>query len=141
MNVSLQPFTDNVDSWYWGHGRLGPYSIVWFDVLAANGTEYISSYAALNGEIITASCSGIKVRPIGINSQYPPVITSGDPAGFHIDLDLGNLGVLSVDVTSTATVSPPVQLYTRWFGSMSGGIVGGTVYKGVALYEEFKLVV
>lgn len=124
-------------SWYWGHGRLGPYSIVWFDVLALNGSEYVSSYVAVNGSIITASCSGIKVRPIGKNSQYPPVITSGDPQGFHIDLNLGSEGILEVDVTSNVVLADAI-LYTRWSGTMSGGVKGGTVYAGVALYEEFK---
>ncbi|KAF4624892.1 hypothetical protein G7Y89_g13276 [Cudoniella acicularis] len=39
-NWSNQPFTQNVASWYWGHGRLGPYSLVWFDTIAPNGSEY-----------------------------------------------------------------------------------------------------
>ena len=125
-------------SWYWGHGRLGPYSIVWFDVLASNGTEYVSSYAALNGSIIASSCSGIKVRPTGSNSQYPPVVTSGNPQGFYIEMDLGNGEVLQVNVTATLVVAD-VVLYTRWIGTMSGAVAGGTVYQGVALYEEFKL--
>lgn len=72
-NWADQPFAANVHSWYWGHGRLGPYSIVWFDVVGADGNEYISSYAALNGQIIATSCSpgSIMVRPTGRNSQYP----------------------------------------------------------------------
>jgi hypothetical protein len=103
--------------------RLGPYSIVWFDVLAPNGTEYVSSYVSLNGSIIASSCSGIKVRPTGENSQYPPVVTSGNPEGFHIELDLGIEGVLEVDVKSTLTIAD-VVLYTRWIGSLSGAISG-----------------
>jgi len=116
---------------------LGPYSIVWFDVLALDGSEYVSSYAAVNRSIITASCSGIKVRPTGENSQYPPVVTSGNPQGFHIDLDLGSEGILEVNVTSDVVLADAI-LYTRWAGTMSGGVKGGTVYSGVALYEEFK---
>lgn len=77
------------------------------------------------------------MRPTGSNSQYPPVITSGNPQGFHIDLDLGSEGVLEVDVTTNLAIAD-VILYTRWSGTMSGGVQGGTVYKGVALYEEFK---
>lgn len=106
-------------------------------MLALNGSEYISGYAAVNGSIVTASCSGIKVRPTGANSQYPPVITSGNPQGFHIDLDLGSEGVLEVNVTSDVTIADAI-LYTRWSGTLSGGVKGGPVYKGVALYEEFK---
>ncbi|KAH9207554.1 hypothetical protein DL95DRAFT_482702 [Leptodontidium sp. 2 PMI_412] len=141
-NWADQPFAANVHSWYWGHGRLGPYSIVWFDVVGADGNEYISSYAALNGQIIATSCSpgSIRVRPTGRNSQYPPVITSGNPDGFRIDLDLGAAhgGMLSVNVTTKLAVSD-VILYTRWIGTMQGSVSGGPVYNGIALYEEFKM--
>lgn len=69
------------------------------------------------------------------------MVTSGNPDGFHIDLDLGsaNGGVLSVDVKSTLAITD-AGLYTRWIGSMSGGVSGGPAYTGVALYEEFKFV-
>jgi hypothetical protein len=97
----------------------------------------VSSYAAINGNIITASCTGIKVRPTGENSQYPPVITSGNPQGFHIELDLGSDGILEVNVTTNVVLADAL-LYTRWSGTMVGGVKGGSVYTGVALYEEFK---
>lgn len=77
------------------------------------------------------------MRPTGENSQYPPVITSGDPQGFHIVLDLGSEGILEVNVTNDVTIADAI-LYTRWSGTMSGGVKGGIVYTGVALYEEFK---
>lgn len=134
----MQPFAANVDSWYWGQGRLGPYSIVWFDVVGADGNEYVSSYAALYGTIIASSCSGIKVRPTGENSQYPPVVSTGNPEGFDIDLDLPSGQVLEVNVT-TSLVVVDVGLYARYTGELSGGVQGSTVYTGVALYEEFKL--
>jgi hypothetical protein len=74
---------------------------------------------------------------MGKNSQYPPVIASGNTQGFHIDLDLGSEGILEVNVTSNVTLADAI-LYTRWSGTMSGGVKGGIVYTGVALYEEFK---
>jgi hypothetical protein len=125
-----------VNSWYWGHGRLGPYSLVWFDIIGADGNEYVSSYASLDGEIIASSCSGIKVRPTGSNSQYPPVIGSGNPEGFYIELDLADGNVLEVNVT-IAVVTADVGLYSRFTGSLSGGVQGSAIYQGVALYEEF----
>lgn len=137
-NWGVQPFGANVDSWYWGHGRLGPYSLVWFDIVGADGNEYVSSYAALDGTIIASSCSGIKVRPTGQNSQYPPAVSTGNPEGFHIDLDLPSGQVLEVNVT-TSLVVVDVGLYARYTGELSGGVQGSTVYTGVALYEEFKL--
>lgn len=67
------------------------------------------------------------------------MITSGNPDGFYIEMTLDGGEVLEVNVTSTLTVSD-VLLYTRWIGTMVGGVKGGEVYEGVALYEEFKLV-
>ena len=60
-----------------------------------------------------ASCSGIKVRPTGHNDQYPPVLTSGNPQGFHIDADLGYGEILSVDI-ETNIVLADAFLYSRW---------------------------
>ena len=68
------------------------------------------------------------------------MVTSGNPQGFHIELDLGSEGVLEVNVTSTLIIAD-VVLYTRWIGTLTGGVQGSPVYQGVALYEEFKLVV
>lgn len=44
-----------------------------------------------------------------------------------------------MDVKSTLAITD-AGLYTRWIGSMSGGVSGGPAYTGVALYEEFKFV-
>lgn len=140
QNWGDKPFTTHVSSWYWGHGRLGPYSIVWFDVLGKDGTEYFSSYAAKDGVIVATKCGpgSIKVRPTGHNSQYPPKITSGNPEGLHIDLDLGAEGMLRVDVTAH-TVLADAFLYYRASGLLAGGVDGGPKYTGVSVYEEFKL--
>jgi hypothetical protein len=80
------------------------------------------------------------VRPTGNNSQYPPVASTGNPDGFHIDLNLSSGKCLSVDVT-TMLVVVDQPLYARYTGTMRGGVEGdATTYTGVALYEEFKLV-
>jgi hypothetical protein len=105
--------------------------------LGKDGVEYLSAYVALNGVIITTSCSGIQVRPTGHNNQYPPLATSGSPAGFHITIDLGGgQGTLVADVTTTTTLAETL-LYQRWAGNMTGGVTGGPTYTGPALYEEF----
>ena len=114
-------------------------SIVWFDVLGKDGTEYFSSYAAKDGKIIASRCGdgSIKVRPTGKNSQYPPKITSGNPEGLHIDLDLGDEGMLRVDVKANVVLADAF-LYSRFSGMLSGGVDGGPQYTGVSVYEEFK---
>jgi hypothetical protein len=117
---------------------LGPYSIVWFDVLHPNGTEYVSGYVARDGKIIEATCSGVKVRPSGAGDAYPPQITTPLPDGFHIDIDLGELGILSVDVVADVTIAE-ATVYERWVGTMSGGILGGETFNGGrSIYEQFR---
>ncbi|KAJ7486776.1 hypothetical protein FB451DRAFT_1228014 [Mycena latifolia] len=147
-NWSNQKFVGNVGSWYWGHGRIGPYSIVWFDVLDPSGTEYVSAYAAKDGSIVVASCGqdSIRVRPTGQNSAYPPHISTGNPSGYQIWLDLGEDGVLDMEVRVMAAISPSLDTYTRSMGTITGRLVprgedsGGEVMTGIALFEQFKLI-
>ena len=139
-NWGYRPLAEDTQSWYWGHGRLGPYSLVWYDAIDPDGTEHISAYAAKDNTIITTSCvaGAVSVCPIG--SDYPPTETSNYPEGFHISMDLGEEGQLEVDVINTLiTYSSPT--YYRWIGSMSGGIIGQQNYNGSALYEEINMVV
>ncbi|KAL1962236.1 hypothetical protein VTN77DRAFT_9892 [Rasamsonia byssochlamydoides] len=136
-NWGATPFIDAVATWYWGHGRLGPYSIVWYDALSRDGTEYTSSYVAEEGSIISAQCGGIKVRPTGFNSTYPPTPATGHPQGFQIDLDLGQLGTVTAEVVSRLVTVDSVE-YTRWVGSISG-VVGSRNLTGAASYETFNL--
>ncbi|KAJ7686123.1 hypothetical protein B0H17DRAFT_1013780 [Mycena rosella] len=145
-NWSDQIFTTNVASWYWGHGRIGPYSIVWFDFLDLTGTEFVSAYASKDDKIVAASCTlgSIKVRPTGQNATYPPGISTGNPSGYHIDLDLGAHGKLEVDVSVLAATIPLNPTYARSVGNMSGSLVplkgrATTGLTGTALFEQFKL--
>jgi hypothetical protein len=136
QNWGARSFADNVGSWYWGHGRLGPYSIVWYDALTPAGAEYLSAYVTVGGKIIGSQCSGITVRPSGANSTYPPTLTSGDAEGFHIAIDLGTAGTLTVDVSRQVTLVNTTA-YKRWTGSLRGGIEGSETWWGAALYEQF----
>jgi hypothetical protein len=67
------------------------------------------------------------VRPTGSNSQLPPVITSGNPQGFHIDLDLGSEGILEVDIESNVALADAI-VYLRWAANMTGGVWGRPTY-------------
>ncbi|KAJ7145567.1 hypothetical protein C8R44DRAFT_601176 [Mycena epipterygia] len=145
-NWSDQVFTTHVASWYWGHGRVGPYSIVWFDFLDITGTEFVSAYAAKDGKIVAASCTlgSIAVRPTGQNSTYPPVISTGNPSGYHINLDLSSGGRMKVDVAVLAPLIGVNPEYARSVGNMTGSIVpvngaATTGLTGTALFEQFKL--
>ncbi|KAJ6479178.1 hypothetical protein DFH09DRAFT_1153658 [Mycena vulgaris] len=150
-NWSDQLFTANVATWYWGHGRLDAYSLVWFDFLALDGTEHVSAYAAKDGKIIAASCAptSLRVRPTGQNATYPPVRSTGNPSGYHITLDLAREGTLEMDVSLTGIlVDNVLSEYTRAVGDITGVLVpvggheGGKerkVMRGRALIDQVKM--
>ncbi|CAG7927319.1 unnamed protein product [Penicillium olsonii] len=129
-NWSDRPFMESVESWYWGHGRLGPYSIVWFSFLALNDTTnstYVSSYVAKDGNVLVSACDAslLTVRPVGspgtTGGRYPPM--AGDiPEGFHLDFDLGEEGRLLVNVSMRAVVAGDGEYYVRWTGDLAGEV-------------------
>ncbi|KAF7373140.1 hypothetical protein MSAN_00521900 [Mycena sanguinolenta] len=145
-NWSNQVFTSLVGSWYWGHGRIGAYSIVWFDFLDPTGKEAVSAYVAKENKIIATSCAlgSITVRPTGQNATYPPVISTGNPSGYHIDFDLGCEGTLVVDVEVLGNIVVVNPEYGRFVGNMTGSVSpmegeATTGLVGMALFEQFKL--
>jgi hypothetical protein len=84
------------------------------------------------------------VRPTGPNSTYPPVISTPNPTGYHITLDLGAEGTLELDVAVLGDLIGVNPEYARFIGNMSGELVaaGGaatTGLTGMALFEQFKL--
>jgi len=126
--------------WYWGHGRLGEYSIVWADTFDLDGNEHVSAYVSKNGEIITASCyeHSVRVRPSGVDDTFLPTDSLEDSGDYTVKMVLGPGLVLHVNVTSTVVLADTGSLYTRWAGSLAGSLNGGSVITGgVALFEEF----
>ncbi|KAJ4317814.1 hypothetical protein N0V84_007176 [Fusarium piperis] len=133
------PLPTFLNSWYWGHCRLGDYSIVWFDYLDVDGKNSVSSYVSKRNKILVASTSGIKVRPFGQNSTYPPLMHTGAPTGFHIDVQIPK-GTLSFNVTGDNIVGGASgALLTRWTGFVNGGLNGANDLTGTAMYEQFAL--
>ncbi|KAL3434763.1 hypothetical protein BDV09DRAFT_195463 [Aspergillus tetrazonus] len=130
-NWGVIPFTDAVGAWYWGHARMGPYSLVWLDSLTPSKDEHASGYVAYHGQILHAECNKMKVRPTGSNVYFPPQGDDSLPKGFIIEVDLGGeLGVLKAELASKlATLTKPG--YGRWIGTVNG-IVGGLSYEGVS---------
>ncbi|KIM96949.1 hypothetical protein OIDMADRAFT_44425 [Oidiodendron maius Zn] len=129
----------NFGSWYWGHGHLGPYSIVWYDLLSLNNNlESVSGYAARDNQIITATCNGIKVRPIGENSTYPPGKGTGRPGAFHITLDLAGGEILEVDATPERVIFANSDLYTRWIGRLNGTLAGIDLHYASNIKHKFS---
>lgn len=140
-NWGTAPFSQVVQSWYWGHAYLGPYSIVWFDAQSRDGSEYFSSYITENGKVLKTSCSerASVVRPWGANSTYPPVPATGPPQGFAIDFDLGEDRRFSANITNELmTLETRGGYYQRFIGPVTGGIVGEETFEGKGLWEQFK---
>ncbi|CAI6335577.1 unnamed protein product [Periconia digitata] len=136
-NWGDKAFDEDVDYWYWGHGRVGPYSIVWFDYMGINGETAVSSYVAKDGQILASAYSGITVRPFGENSTYPPLTSTGAPSGYHIVADTPD-GVLTVDAHSdTMILGFSGDMYNRWVGRLTGGLNNNTDLEGVGLFEQF----
>ncbi|EXJ70151.1 uncharacterized protein A1O5_06219 [Cladophialophora psammophila CBS 110553] len=136
-NWGAKRLPSTVTSWYWGHGRVGPYSLVWFDAIAIDGDEYISGYLAKNGTVVSSGCSGILVRPTRVNSEYPPAPLQGDPSGFHIEYTTSE-GKFVVDVENHAVAwEPPLVSggYTRWTGNITGGFEDQQQYTGATVHE------
>ncbi|PTB57241.1 hypothetical protein M431DRAFT_4303 [Trichoderma harzianum CBS 226.95] len=144
-NWGTAPLADNLETWYWGHARVGPYSIVWFDATPPNGAERFSAYVAKNGIVAQASCANksVFVRPWGANSTYPPLPSTGPMQGIEVTFELGNGETLAANVTTGAFVASDGDYYVRTLGSLSATIKSPgrddeVFHGGRALYEEFK---
>ena len=137
---AVTPFRSNVGSWYWGHGRLGPYSVVWWDILTPIGPQNVSGYVARDGKIVGIVCTATTVRPKGANSTYPPTIGAGPPEGLHIEINLGSKGTMVVDAISTFNIVSAEGIYYRWTGALIGGIRGQPLFADTALWEVFRVV-
>jgi hypothetical protein len=109
-------FTTAAGGWSFGHGNPGPYSIVWFSALSSTGVEYPSGYVTYKNKVLTSACNNVIARPSGVSSTYPPLQSTGNPSGFHVEWDLGEDGLLTVNVTPNIAVIEAGDIYTRWMG-------------------------
>ncbi|KAL2825793.1 hypothetical protein BDW59DRAFT_70177 [Aspergillus cavernicola] len=138
-NFGNRPFSEALAASYWGHGRLGDYTIVWVDALAQSGDNHLAAYVSKEGELITASCQpgSILVRPYGDNSTYPPTQSTGAPTGFSIEITIpeGQLELKAEYIHITVDS----DLYRRFTGTLTGTLDGESLPDGIALWEQFTL--
>ncbi|EXK75774.1 hypothetical protein FOQG_19461 [Fusarium oxysporum f. sp. raphani 54005] len=139
QNWGSRAFYDSVGTWYWGHARLGNYSIVWFDTLDPQKSEYVSAYVSKAGKALTHQCSGLKVRPTGENSTYPPVLSTGSSSGYSIEITLPEEGKLLVEINYLALATNIGREYERYIGNVSGILNGISLGHGAGLWEQFKV--
>jgi hypothetical protein len=136
QNWAVSPYNEVLGTWYWGHARLGPYSISWIDALTHDMESFTSAYIALDGEILAADCGIVRVRPTGGDLTYPPTPDTGIPTSYRIEMELGNGDFLTADMYGSAT-SLAFQDYTRYVGPING-TVGDEALEGLASFEMFN---
>jgi len=135
-NWGNKPWDTLMNSWYWGHARLGEYSIVWFDFVGTDGVEGVSAYVSQNGQIVAATCSGLQVRPIGGDDTYPPMTQTGLPDGFTISVTIPGQGTLDAQALNGDIILSTPGESTRWIGQICGTLAGQQL-NGTGLYEQF----
>ncbi|KAK9364835.1 hypothetical protein V1509DRAFT_635097 [Lipomyces kononenkoae] len=145
QNWGSVPFVETVQSWYWGHGRIGSYSVVWFDAINWDGSEYQSGYVMNGNHIISVGCnpSSSKVRPFGDGtaSTYPPTANSALPSGYTLEFEIpGESDSLIVTVPNRIK-TVDFGFYNRWIGHNLSGHIGGRSIGtgGVGVWEQFNL--
>lgn len=138
------PLISNVNLWYWGYARFGPYSIVWFDILdRENMTEYASGYVSREGKVLLSSCEpgAVTVRPWGTNSKFPPDVSTGLMQGLYAQFKLLDGQTLSANITTDTVVFYAHGISARMLGTVVGGIdESNESHEGRTLFEELKLI-
>ena len=148
-NWGLTSFFLDVAHTYWGHARVGPYSISFSQALAPNDAGGLSPALSINvakdKKELFLNCDegALLIRPWGENSEYPPTVATGPPTGLDMQIDLGPEGKMRLNITSEVLLVNNANLYHRFIGSVEGvldGPTGAQKLEGKALYEQFKLI-
>jgi hypothetical protein len=135
QNFGPHNFIFNLDQWYWGRGRVGDMSVVWFEHVDKAGKSSSNAYIAQRNRILHSVCSGVTVRPFGKGVEFP--IPAGSDAvvdGFTITVDVGAAGRYEFNATATKKIDGGPGL-ARWIGNLEGGLVGGQTASGPALWD------
>ncbi|KAE9389303.1 hypothetical protein BT96DRAFT_407319 [Gymnopus androsaceus JB14] len=121
---------DALERYSWAHGRLGPYSIVWFAGEGSGGTQKASGYVSKDGELLSTPCSGVivEIEAAAPNSTLGPIRSFMVEIPFENQAIIANLTIGNVFVNEGDLV-----LGT---GVLRGGVKGGDqYYSGSAAFE------
>ncbi|KAI9167806.1 Tyrosinase family protein asqI [Paramyrothecium foliicola] len=112
--------------WDWGHARLGPYSVVWYNLLDYMGSESRRAYVVKDGEILLLSCAteSLEVRQKGGKATWPPTTGLLETEGITVRYTLEDGQVLTLDLTTEFIVRDEKGAYQRANAHVKGGIVG-----------------
>ncbi|KAF5008057.1 hypothetical protein FDECE_5639 [Fusarium decemcellulare] len=138
-NWGNQSIVDGPRYWDWGHGRFGPYSVVWYNLLDYEGKESRRSFVVKNGKVLMVSCDpkSMEARQKGGKANWPPTTGLLETEGLTVQYILPDGQELFLDVTTELIVREEKGAYQRANGHIKGGIKGKKVYEGKAHYEEF----
>lgn len=138
-NWGTKSIIDVPKYWDWGHGRLGPFSIVWYNLLDYNGHESRRSFVYEGGEVLLLSCANenLKVRQKGGEAAWPPTTGLLDTDGITIEYTLPDGKELFINATTDIIVRDESGAYQRANANLKGGIVGEETFEGRAHMEEF----
>lgn len=139
QNWADVPFVELVQSWYWGHFTLGPYTVVVFDGISAqNGDEYAVGYVSLNDvELVSACGVGTAIiRPV--NGTWPAHAGDAPATELTITVPLSNGQTLNANATYAAFDQTDPGLYYRGLVDVTG-YVGTSNYTGIGMFEQFRL--
>ncbi|KAI9172732.1 Tyrosinase family protein asqI [Paramyrothecium foliicola] len=99
-DVEVNTVLKSAKFWDWGQSRVGPYSVVWYDLI-----DYVDIDQLAKDSVVT--------RPWGGNETYPPKSGLHGVDGVVSRFDLGDGDVLVVNVTKKLlTYSSPGAVYT-----------------------------
>ncbi|EIN14706.1 hypothetical protein PUNSTDRAFT_41835 [Punctularia strigosozonata HHB-11173 SS5] len=152
-NFGLKQLSETANHWYWGRGRVGPYTLVYFSYLPKNSSVpatdpnawYTSGYLSLDGVQILDFCSAeqsvaahakkhLAIETSGaIWSEGPDVVGNPDNSTVSIAVTYSlNAAEYKFNMTSIAVglAGSPLVPYARWTSSITGGRVGGETYTG-----------
>ncbi|KAF4465581.1 Hydroxyneurosporene synthase [Fusarium albosuccineum] len=138
-NWGNQSIVDGPRYWDWGHGRFGPYSVVWYNLLDYEGKESRRSFVVKNGKVMMVSCDpkSMEVRQKGGKANWPPTTGLLETEGLTVQYSLPDGQEPFLDVTTELIVRDEKGACQRANGRIKGGIKGKKVYEGRAHYEEF----
>lgn len=115
---------------------------MWFYVVESANTTVSAGYIAKDDEIIyvaTTTDEATKVRPYGNNVPYPVPAdwNSTLTHGFEIEFDAGAIGTFHFNASSTNLVKDG-GIYSRWVGTVTGGLDGEAECNGTGLWEQMN---
>jgi hypothetical protein len=124
------PFPETIDEWYWGHARLGEWTLVFFDGTGKDGSPFADGYIAKDGEIVVVDCGESSVEVKEFRGD-------GGLTRLEVRYPLPKEKMLAVDVRAVTVNAFVEGVYERYEAVVTGGIVGKRNVTGVGMFEHF----